>query len=316
MSFARPMRLLALTGLFALLFLSVFGEASDVGGEVRYHDAGIEGGDHDRARKRREQLAAVLGSPPALAGAGRQSSASGNSAHPSQQPPSGKRNDPPMILFLTCVVSHVTILPALRLLWRRRWMFEVCCGIGGLIASFLYHACQALDGVFFMSELKWHILDNIFVICNFANLAAYVTMFRDARVDFMFKFAALFVALVTQIKAPWEITHTIGPIALFGSAPFIGMLYDRRSYQCFDTKAAVMGMGLLIVAVPFFILGLDDDNDPYRIFHGLWHVFVGISANYMWRIVKTPMAASVQTVAFADNSHSTLIAGPRVRIDV
>jgi hypothetical protein len=54
----------------------------------------------------------------------------------------------------------------------------------------------------------------------------------------------------------------------------------------FDMKNALMGFGLLIAAVPFFVAGLDDDNDPYRLYHGCWHLFGGLSAFYLWRVVK------------------------------
>lgn len=43
------------------------------------------------------------------------------------------------------------------------------------------------------------------------------------------------------------------------------------------------------VAIAFFTRGLDDQTDPYRFFHGCWHMFVGISAYFFWNAVTGPL---------------------------
>ncbi|ESL05509.1 hypothetical protein TRSC58_06840 [Trypanosoma rangeli SC58] len=79
--------------------------------------------------------------------------------------------------------------------------------------------------------------------------------------------------------------------------PFLFMRVFRLSCFCMIGRfpvvdyrhlfAAALFMGL---AVPFFIAGLNDAEDPCRIYHGLWHLFVGIASYFMWLMVKTPGA--------------------------
>ncbi len=50
----------------------------------------------------------------------------------------------------------------------------------------------------------------------------------------------------------------------------------------------VRGSLAMAVAICFFARGLDDSTDPYRLFHGLWHTFCGISAYFFWMALPGP----------------------------
>jgi predicted membrane channel-forming protein YqfA (hemolysin III family) len=49
-------------------------------------------------------------------------------------------------------------------------------------------------------------------------------------------------------------------------------------------KNLYIGVGFLFIAVIFFIKALDDKLDYLRIYHGIWHLFIGISFYYLWQL--------------------------------
>ena len=87
--------------------------------------------------------------------------------------------------------------------------------------------------------------------------------------------------------------------------PFISHGLVNRKMPPFDAKNFVMGFGLLAAALPFFIAGLDDDNDPFRLYHGMWHVVGSFSSLFLWRIVKTPGAVVLQSYSATEKINLT-----------
>lgn len=214
------------------------------------------------------------------------------------------RNDSPFIVFLTCVVSHVTILPCMALLFKRRWLWELFVVIGSMLSSFMYHACQALGVRMFLTELQWHRIDNIFAIAGLGQVFIYAANFSDPTLEFSLKSSALLVGIIAQERDPWNVLYTVVPIGFYASIPIIGAFtWNRRVLgSTYDKKALVLGIGAFACAVPFFILGLDDDNDPYRMFHGLWHLIGGVAAYYLWKLVKNPQAVALQTIMATESA--------------
>lgn len=208
-----------------------------------------------------------------------------------------RRDDDPLVILLTCALSHVAILPAIIQLIRRRWLWESFILLFSILSSFMYHTCQALNTRFFLSELQWHRLDNVFAIASFAQLFGYLSNFSNPTIEFSFKAGGLMVAIILQEQDPWNVFYTVTPIVSFSMVPLAGLLtWNRHVVGLYDKKQLFLGLGMITCAVPFFILGLDDDNDPYRVFHGAWHIFSGLSAYYGWRIVKDPKAIWLQTL--------------------
>jgi hypothetical protein len=190
------------------------------------------------------------------------------------------------IVCFTAAVSHICMYPALRLLYQRRWMFELCVSAFAVWVSFMYHFCQAFHIRVFLSEGAWHRLDNVGVLSAFGIFFTHLCCFRDAHLDGLIRFAAIGVALLAQEKDPWNVTYTVVPVAAWISLPFI--LYGvSLQLPPWDWKECIYGFGLLAIAIPFFIMGLDDPNDPYRIYHGLWHVFSQLASWRLWKIVNT-----------------------------
>eukprot|EP00758_Cryptobia_borreli_P003360 Tbor_TRINITY_DN3699_c0_g1::TRINITY_DN3699_c0_g1_i4::g.370::m.370 len=225
------------------------------------------------------------------------------------------RNDPPLVVFITCALSHMCIIPTINQFLQKHWLFEAALYLFGTCCSFMYHLCQAFDITLFLDELHWHRLDNITAISTFGVIFIYLSVLRDPTTDFCLKIMVLFIAIVVQERDPWNIAYTVVPIGLFAIIPCLSLIlrvYAPKSFggiystgdkriglmatvrSLYEPRNAILGVGLLCCAIPFFVAGLDDDNDPCRIFHGLWHVFGSLACFYIWKIVKKPEATSMQ----------------------
>ncbi|CUG75000.1 transmembrane protein, putative [Bodo saltans] len=205
-----------------------------------------------------------------------------------------RAEDPAWAVFITTVVSHLTLIAPIKQLLERRWMFEVSISIFGLCCSFMYHTCQSFDTRIFLTELQWHRLDNIGVLCSFGIFWTYMACIESPVTEAYVKYLCVFVTLLAQECDPWNELYTFVPVVLFSMIPFYFHIFVHQRWPRYDKKNFLAGFGLLAAALPFFVAGLDDANDPFRIFHGLWHLFVGISSFYLWRIVKQPGAVALQ----------------------
>lgn len=195
------------------------------------------------------------------------------------------RYDDELATFVVVVIAHLSGLPATIILIRRRWVVEAIVAMFTLSVSFMYHACQALHGSFFLTELQWHRLDNIAALSVFGILFTYLADFQDPIVAEYVKFSTFILSMFAQEKSPWEEVYTIVPFVTWLTIPFINHIFFLRRLPRYDWKNFILGMGSLAVAVPFFIVGLDDENDPFRMYHGLWHVFAGAALAFLWCVV-------------------------------
>lgn len=203
------------------------------------------------------------------------------------------RNDPPIALCLTTVISHVAMLPPAVLLLRRRWTYEGCMTAASTFTSFMYHTSQSIQTEMFLTELKWHRLDNVAAIASFAMFFTYLACIRDPTLNSVIKHIGLWVALLAQEKDPWNETYTFVPILTFAMLPVFTHLFVHRRAPQYDWNHFGIGFGSLLVAVAFFVKGLDEDNDPFRMFHGMWHVVGGFAAYHLWQIVLKPINTAV-----------------------
>lgn len=196
------------------------------------------------------------------------------------------KGDNEYAICLTTVVSHLAIVPALWQLIKRRWIYEVAISIFAVFVSFMYHLCQAFGMRFFLSELQWHRLDNIGALGCFGAFFTHLCCFRDPNLDSSVKFLTLFLSIIVQEHSPWNEMFTFVPILSFALLPVVIHVFQRKR-PLYDMRSFVYGFGGLAAAVPFFVAGLDDDNDPWRMYHGMWHVLGGLSSFYLWRVVRT-----------------------------
>lgn len=208
-------------------------------------------------------------------------------------------------LFITTVLSHVFMCIPIYQLFSRRWTFEAAIHCFGMLTSFMYHLVQTVQfeslPPFHIEELQWHFLDNVGVIACFGVWFTYLAALKDPILDSWIKMATLMIAIVVQMPHPWNVSYTFGPMAVFALVPLFScchkMFVQKQSFSSiYDIHEVKVGCGFLVFSLTVFLLGLDDAHDPYRVYHGLWHVVGSFASLRLWRCVKDP-AANIFVIA-------------------
>lgn len=192
-----------------------------------------------------------------------------------------------LALFIT-TTSHISLLPTFPVFARKKLLFELCVAGFGLLASLMYHVCQNIDATFFFSEQQWHKLDNVGVIALIGLLFVNISCITDRIVEKVLKYVVFFVSVASQEPHPWDVRFTVAPILLFSLIPIAHHLIIKRQLPAVNRKQLHLGLLSLIISTVFFVLGLNDSEDPYRLIHGLWHFMVGIASYFLWRAIKPP----------------------------
>ena len=138
-----------------------------------------------------------------------------------------------------------------------------------------------------MNAGNWHRLDNIFAIVT--PVAVVPLLMGRARtpqhqrdIDFV-RWSSLFIGLFFQELNPWNVLCTITPVIL----AFLYYLWwwnnraPKGHAARFRTRPFRLALVASCCAVVCFVKGLDEDNDPARFFHGLWHIANACSASLL-----------------------------------
>ena len=205
----------------------------------------------------------------------------------------GGRTEHPLLLAMTTVLSHVAMIPSLRFLHQQGFTYELGVSIFATIASFMYHLAESFDATLLLTEGQWHRLDNIGIIGVFGLYFSHLCCLRNPIADAALKQATFFVTLVLQEKDPWNEWYTIGPVLGFAVMPITAAAWRWRTPP-FNWLEVMFGFGLLTVALPFFVWGLDDQNDPFRVYHAIWHVAGGYGSYRLWQVVPNPVARAAR----------------------
>lgn len=201
----------------------------------------------------------------------------------------GRTDDPRWAVFLTCVVSHLPMLGVVTLLVRKKMRFEAMIGAYAVTVSFMYHACECFQTSFFLSELRWHRLDNIGAISSLGCSCIHLACFESrALLDYL-QYAVLFAVIIVQEAAPWDVTYTIVPVAACICVPVVSHLLNRRRRQGLVLRRFFIGLAACAVGIFFFVLGLDDMSDPVRIFHGLFHICIAATIFFFFFALRPHM---------------------------
>ncbi|KEG11931.1 hypothetical protein DQ04_02141090 [Trypanosoma grayi] len=201
------------------------------------------------------------------------------------------RKESPWMLFATTVVSHLPMLPTTYLFFKRHYVYEAVIAIFGLTCSLMYHVCQSFNTTIFLSELEWHRLDNITAIAALGMWSVFICAFKNPVIERSAKYFTLIVAILLQEKDPWNTVYTFFPLALFACLP-LGVYISNKRLPAVHYRSLVTGLFFMALAGPFFVAGLNDTADPYRFFHGMWHLLGATSAYFLWIMVKIPGATS------------------------
>ena len=188
-----------------------------------------------------------------------------------------------IIMAIINSVSNLPIAPTIFLMHYHGDIFSYYLGYFSMLTSIMYHICESLDIKIFLEQLKWHELDNIGAMYSFSQMSLPLTKLNK-NINYKTKknYLFLFLILLFQQRGPWVLTNTILPLAFdFSLAIFQIVKYGLPWY---NKKAMYHAFALMCISLIFFYKGLDDLNDYLRIWHGLWHVFIGLTSFYLIQI--------------------------------
>lgn len=190
------------------------------------------------------------------------------------------------VLVVTTCLSHISVAPALGFLFKQRWLVEFSVGVFCLVTSVMYHLADCFNRRFFLSELQWHRLDNIAALSAFGVLFTHLADIggRHHAGRQLIALATIFVSMVVQERDPWNEWYTFVPIACFIAIPVAAHAW-RLQWPRYRRKLAIRGAVLMLMALAGFVLGLDDRNDRWKLFHGGWHFFGGLAMYDLWRLL-------------------------------
>lgn len=192
-------------------------------------------------------------------------------------------------------ITNFACLPALYVVYQKRLYFQFYMGLFTFITSFMYHSMESVDwNQIYLDRGTWHKLDNIGSIVCFQMLFVYwmdnlhykqgkYYSIHTPDTDFQLNMIALFITMIIQANHPWLIENTYVPILMFVFLFLLSVLLGRRPR--FNLYYLKRGLGMLIIAICCFIKGLDEFSDYLRIYHGLWHCFIGFGSFFLWQSI-------------------------------
>ncbi|KPI83284.1 hypothetical protein ABL78_7681 [Leptomonas seymouri] len=167
-------------------------------------------------------------------------------------------------------------------------MIEFCGSLYALLVSFMYHSAESFDTSLFLTEKEWHRLDNIGVVSIVGMWDVYLCCLENTFVDTCCKCFCIFFTLILQQKHPWDVRFTVTPIILFSIFPIVKYCFIEHRLPPVNVRHLLYGVFFACVAIAFFVAGLNECEDPYRMCHGAWHFFMGIASFFMWVMVDHP----------------------------
>merc|ERR1712187_849975 len=131
------------------------------------------------------------------------------------------------------------------------------------------------------NEGRWHHMDNVFAILSFMGAISQFAPhhYKPSVREFANTFACG-AAVVAQLMSPWDVLYTLAPILFAVIYVFLSTSIARRFVRM-DGSSGKRALVALAAAVFFFVKGLNERTDWLRLFHGGWHVTVGIFFYYL-----------------------------------
>eukprot|EP00049_Salpingoeca_infusionum_P016265 m.330433 g.330433 ORF g.330433 m.330433 type:complete len:222 (-) comp16045_c1_seq2:64-729(-) len=192
-----------------------------------------------------------------------------------------------LLRFVFETVTDVAFVPSLMVIKQRGRHFELFIGLFQFITSCCYNLSDALEVEFFLSARDWHKLNNVLSITFALHLCIFLMGNRKENIDNGLRYLAFCLVWITQMKdAFWMeksqyTMYVVVPFTLLPVAKLI--LFGNRFF--FNGHETARGLLALTVAFVFFYLGLDDEHDPYRVFHGCAQLAAGAALYFMWQMI-------------------------------
>eukprot|EP00938_MAST-03A_sp_MAST-3A-sp1_P000729 g729.t1 len=194
-----------------------------------------------------------------------------------------------VLTFIFTVVSDFALVPSLTVTAKNRKHFEVFVGTSAILTGFLYNACDALDVSLFLSKDDWHRINNVMAITYCALLAIYLMCNESDDANTVLRYAAFALVTVAQVRDNFWMEQSqwsMLVILFYALLPLLKFVSQNRipNYHRQRTKK---GLSFALLAALFFVMGLDEKNDRFRISHSVAHVFMGGALYQLWAIVPS-----------------------------
>ncbi|EDQ89074.1 uncharacterized protein MONBRDRAFT_25649 [Monosiga brevicollis MX1] len=192
-----------------------------------------------------------------------------------------------VIRFIVETITDLALLPSLDVVSRRGRHFEFFIGAFQFLASTMYNMTDALEVPMFLTPRDWHRLTNVLTITYGLHLCIFLMGNRSEARDNFLRYLAFALVWIAQIKdAYWmfQTQYTAYVVVFFLALPMLNMLLGS-GLPVYNRPKVIRGFLALMVAGVCFYLGLDDENDAFRLFHGLSQVVVGVALFYLWQAV-------------------------------
>jgi len=205
------------------------------------------------------------------------------------------------LTFLFTVISDCALVPSLLVTARNRKHFEVFVGLAAILTGFLYNACDALDVSLFLTQDEWHRINNVMAITYVALLSVYIMNTENADWNTLLRYNAFACVTIAQVKDGFWMDnsqYTIVVVAFYALLPLMKFTIQKRipKFRRDKTKG---GLAFAALAVVFFMLGLDELNDAFRICHSIAHLFMGAALYSLWAIVPLKAGAKKRDKALS-----------------
>uniref|UniRef100_A0AAV1UBT1 Post-GPI attachment to proteins factor 3 n=1 Tax=Peronospora matthiolae TaxID=2874970 RepID=A0AAV1UBT1_9STRA len=189
-----------------------------------------------------------------------------------------------IVMLIVTASTNLCMFPAIYSLFSRQLVFEAFIGTFTMVTSFMYHVCDTIEGPLWLSEGQWHRLDNIGSIMSFVMWGIHLMDIRHQVLERYMQYFFLSMVLVFQEKDPWNEWNSVIPVASSFAVLLLSFALRRRIPR-YNLQQFRRGLMLLLCGIGCFVRGLEDETDPFRIFHGCWHGFVGAAAYYNLKVL-------------------------------
>lgn len=178
--------------------------------------------------------------------------------------------------------SNFALIPSLLLMRYKKRYFEFYIGFLTFLSSFLYHFTESINIKIILKPGRWHKLDNIGSISGINSL--FINNFNNFTNDDKLEanFISLIIIFLFQFDHFWKIENTVFPILI--CLICLKLNYFLNGIPKVNKQKLYQGLFFVLIAIVMFIFGLDDDKDYLRIYHSLWHFFIGIATFHLWQI--------------------------------
>lgn len=191
------------------------------------------------------------------------------------------------IWALALVLSHVFLLPALYLTWKRRLAPEASLIVGVLIASTLFHMCQVELFCFWLDLHALQLTDHFMVYTALLWFSLYAIKGVGKRLRISIVFAVMAIELpiiATYMGKLVDGAIVIAATIIITTVVFLSV-WHRRGRPKFNWSELLVAVLAIGIGVVLHVVGGDyGENWLYPAAHTAWHITAMTALYYFVKV--------------------------------